>query len=77
MKMAEETPEEREKRLTLEFTTREIADRIKEMLPPNTTFMLFLSDVGEDGNLAYVGDTQRESAIPMMREFLHRWGANQ
>jgi len=73
----EETPEQREKRLTLEFTAREIADQIKEMLPEDTTFMLFLADVGDKGNLAYVGNTKRESTIEMMREFLQRWGANQ
>lgn len=65
----EETPEQRERRLTLELTTREIADKIREMVPKDTTFMLFLSDVGEKGNIGYAGDAKRES--------LHRWGANQ
>ena len=72
-----ETPEQTEKRLTLEEKTREIASVIRGMVPEDTTFMLFLADVGDKGNLAYVGTTQRESTIEMMREFLERWGANQ
>lgn len=76
--MAEdETMEQRTRRLMLEQRTREIADRIKDLLPPDTVFMLFTADVGEDGGLAYVGTSQREDTIAMMREFLHRWGANQ
>lgn len=73
----QETPEQMEKRLKLEEATRAIADIIKPLLPEDTTFMLFLADVGDKGNLAYVGTSQRDSTIEMMREFLNRWGANQ
>lgn len=72
-----ETPEQTERRLQLEEKTRAIADVISEMMPEDTTFMLFLADVGDKGNIAYVGTSQRESTIEMMREFLERWGANQ
>jgi len=72
-----ETPKQTERRLHLEERTRAIAEVINEMVPENTTFMLFLADVGDKGNLAYVGTSQRESTIEMMREFLQRWGANQ
>ena len=72
-----ETPKQTEKRLALEEQTRAIADVINPMMPEGTTFMLFLGDIGDKGNLAYVGTSQRESTIEMMREFLNRWGANQ
>jgi len=73
----QETPEQTERRLALEERTRAIADVINEMMPGDTTFMLFLADVGDQGNIAYVGTCRRESTIEMMREFLERWGANQ
>jgi len=48
------------------------------MLPPNCSFMLMLAGTGEDyKHLTYVGNTQRESTIEIMRELLERWGANQ
>jgi len=73
----QETPEQTERRLMLEERTRAIAEVISELLPEDTTFMLFLADVGDKGSIAYVGTSQRESTIEMMREFLERWGANQ
>jgi len=71
-----ETHEQMEKRLKLEVATRHIADVIKDTLPEGVTFMLFLANVGK-GNIAYAGDTQRESAVEILKEHLNHWGANQ
>jgi hypothetical protein len=71
-----ETPERREKRMELEFQTLEIADRIKDLMPDGTTFILITASVGKDGSMGYVGTLKRESAIELMKELLHRWGVN-
>jgi len=72
-----ETAEAQEERLEIEWQTRAIAEKIQKDMPPGRTFMLFTMETGENPRLGYVSTCTRESAIELMREFLHRWGANQ
>lgn len=70
-------PDDMTRRIVLEERSRVVADTIVQMMPPDTTFMLITANVGENANLSYISNAQRESAIEMMRELLHRWDANQ
>ena len=69
--------EQLEKRLELEEENKKIARAISGMTPPGTTFNLITATVGEQTQAAYISNTQRESAIEMMKEMLHRWNVNQ
>ena len=69
--------EQLEKRLELEEENKKIARAISGMTPPGTTFILITATVGEQTQAAYISNTQRESAIEMMKEMLHRWNVNQ
>lgn len=68
-----ETPEERDARLALERSTREVARLIRDRLRPGVGFALFLYDFGPKGALAYVANGDREDIAKVLREFLEQW----
>lgn len=67
---------EKQVRLVQERQCRALADKIKPMLPAGTGFLLFLADLGDDGNMSYVSTVSRESAIKLTQEWLDHQDAN-
>lgn len=68
--MADETLVEKQVRLVLEQQCRQIANLLKPQVPAGVGFILFLSDFGDGGNVAYVSTVEREGAIKLVQEWL-------
>jgi hypothetical protein len=68
-----ETPEQTAHRLELEGRTRQIAEVIKGMMPPDTAFVLVSADRGQGGALAYLANLPRDNAARMLTELLDGW----
>lgn len=68
--MSEETLVQKQVRLVLEQQCRQIANLLKPQVPAGVGFILFLSDFGEGGNIAYVSTVERAGAIKLMQEWL-------
>jgi len=54
----------------LEEGARELAQTIQEVLPPDVGFVLLLFDFGEDGNLTYLSNAQREDMVKTLKELV-------
>lgn len=64
-----ETEQQAQARALLEKQTKDIATKVKSMLPPGKGFILFAFDFGEGGNLAYASNAQREDVIKALDEW--------
>lgn len=71
-----ETLVQKQVRLLLERQCRELAAVVKTHAPAGTSFVLFLADNGEGGNMAYVASMERRSAIDLVTEWLDRQDEN-
>lgn len=58
----------------LEVFLRDLAETIKDRLPPGTGFMLHAAPAGS-GVAQYIGNVDRECAAEWMRENIARWEA--
>jgi hypothetical protein len=63
-------------RLVLERQCRDLAKMLSSKVPAGVGFILFLSDLGADGNLAYMSTIERDSAHRLMHEWLDHEDAN-
>lgn len=70
-----ETLTDKQVRLLHEMGTVEIGKKLKAMLPPDQGFILLTADYRSGGNLAYIATIDREDAIRVVREWLHKQGA--
>lgn len=68
-----ETPEQRTHRLELEARTRQIAEVIKGLMPPDTAFVLVTAERGQGGALAYLASVPRDNAVRLLSELLDGW----
>lgn len=68
--MSNETFTQKQVRLVLEQQCRQIANLLKPQVPAGVGFILFLSDFGEGGNVAYVSTVEREGAVKLVQEWL-------
>jgi hypothetical protein len=71
----EETITDKQVRLLEETQTAKIAKMVKEALPPDRAFILFTTQYGPKGNLAYAATMTRDDAVRVLREWLKRMGA--
>jgi hypothetical protein len=71
-----ETNTEMQMRLLLERQCRSIAEALRPVMPAGIGFILFLSDYGERGNVAYVSTIERDDVIKLLHEWLDREDAN-
>lgn len=72
--------DEKKRRATLESAEvkcREIARRLKGVMPEGWGFMLVLSSFGEDGFFTYLSDLQRADAIKLLREAVSKIERNE
>ena len=60
--------DKQEERKNLEKACSEMADVIRATLPEGVAFSLILADFGEQGNLAYCSNANREDMIKLLRE---------
>lgn len=74
--MSEETIIQKQVRLVLERQCREYAELLKSKVPAGVGFILFLSDYGENGNMAYVSTCERQSVHNLLWEWLDHEDAN-
>ena len=58
----------------VEFTLRETAEFIKAngRLPMGMGFVLLMFDFGENGNMFYISDAQRDDVLKSMQEFIDK-----
>lgn len=54
----------------MEDEARKLGRTIKSVLPPNQGFFLALFDLGNGGNMTYMSNAERVSAIAMLRELI-------
>lgn len=66
--MSDETLVEHIARLVLEAHARSIGRAIVAACPPGTGFALVLTDLGDAGSMAYVGNCRREDMVKLLRE---------
>lgn len=59
-------------RPALERSARKLGRRIAKAIPAGTGFLLFVFDFGDEGNLAYLSNADRESMLTAMKEFIAR-----
>lgn len=71
----EETLTDKQVRLLEETQTAKVARMVKEALPPDRAFILFTTQYGAKGNLAYAATMHRDDAIRTLREWLRHMGA--
>jgi hypothetical protein len=71
-----ETLTQKQVRLVLEKQCRQLAELLKSQVPAGVGFMLWLTDYGESGNMAYVSTCDRESAHKLAQEWLDLDDAN-
>jgi hypothetical protein len=74
--MTEETRTQKQVRLVLEQQCVELAKLLKSKVPAGVGFILFLADIGEEGNIAYVSTVGRQSAFKLLHEWLDHQDAN-
>jgi hypothetical protein len=68
-----ETPEQRTHRLELEARTRQIAEVIKGLMPPETAFVLVTAERGQGGPMSYCATLPRDQSARMLTELLDGW----
>jgi hypothetical protein len=71
-----ETRTQKQVRLVLEQQCVELAKLLKSKVPAGVGFILFLADIGEEGNIAYVSTVERQSAFKLLHEWLDHQDAN-
>lgn len=64
-----ETTQQAQKRLLLEKQTKEIAAKVKSMLPEGKGFIVFTFDFGDGGNMAYASNAQRADVMKALDEW--------
>lgn len=71
-----ETTTDLQLRLILEQQCRELGELLQRKAPAGVGFLLFLADLGADGDLAYVANVERDDAHKLVHEWLDRTDAN-
>jgi hypothetical protein len=68
--MEAETPERDEQRMALEKTCANIGHMLADIMPPGTGFVFAMFDFGDDGNMAYLSNAEREGMMKMLTELV-------
>lgn len=55
---------------------REIGNKLADNMPPGYGFTLMIYQFGEQGNMFYFSNAQRDDMINVMREFIQKHAEN-
>lgn len=61
-----------QQRKSMESTMRDIGRVLKNAMPPGVAFCLVLASIGEKGWTTYMSSVEREDAINLLKELIHK-----